>query len=89
MASWKAIVGAALFAAATPGVAEIDPELLAGMEARSIGPAGMSGRIASVEAVESNPDIIYVGTATGGVWKSINAGLSWEPIFDDQPVAAG
>ncbi|MDX1388755.1 MAG: hypothetical protein R3344_06170, partial [Acidobacteriota bacterium] len=88
MATWKAMVGAVLLAAATPGIAEIDPELLAGMKARSIGPAGMSGRIASIEAVESNPDIIYVGTATGGVWKSVNAGLNWEPIFDDQPVAA-
>jgi len=67
---------------------EIDPELLAGMKARSIGPAGMSGRIADIVAVESNPDIIYVGTASGGVWKSENAGLTWTPIFDEQPVAS-
>ncbi len=81
---------AALLAAvlATPLHAQIDPELLAGMEARSIGPAGMSGRIASIDAVASNPDIIYVGAATGGVWKSVNGGLNWEPIFDDHPVAA-
>ena len=65
-----------------------DPDLLAGMELRSIGPAGMSGRVADIEAVVSDPDTIYVGAATGGVWKSINGGLSWEPIFDDQPVAA-
>jgi photosystem II stability/assembly factor-like uncharacterized protein len=68
--------------------AQVDPELLAGMKARSIGPAGMSGRIASIEAVDSNPDIIYVGTATGGVWKSESGGITWTPIFDDQPVAA-
>jgi photosystem II stability/assembly factor-like uncharacterized protein len=68
--------------------AQVDPALLAGMKARSIGPAGMSGRIASIEAVEANPDIIYVGTATGGVWKSENAGLTWTPIFDEQPVHA-
>lgn len=67
---------------------KIDPELLAGMKARSIGPAGMSGRIADIEAVETNPDIIYLGTATGGVWKSANGGFNWTPIFDDQPVAA-
>lgn len=72
----------------SPLPAQIDPELLAGMKARSIGPAGMSGRIAAIEAVVSNPDIIYVGAATGGVWKSENAGLTWTPIFDDQPVAA-
>ncbi|MDZ7292912.1 MAG: hypothetical protein ONB44_22390 [candidate division KSB1 bacterium] len=68
--------------------AQIDPDLLAGMKARSIGPAGMSGRIADITAVESNPDIIYVGASTGGVWKSVNAGLTFTPVFDDQPVAA-
>jgi photosystem II stability/assembly factor-like uncharacterized protein len=78
-----ALVPAAAFAASS-----VDPDLLAGLRARSIGPAAMSGRIAAVEAVESNPDILYTATATGGVWKSVNAGLSWTPIFDDQPVAA-
>ncbi len=68
--------------------ADIDPGLLAGMKARSIGPASMSGRIASIDSVHSNPDTVYVGAATGGVWKSENAGLNWTPVFDDQPVAA-
>lgn len=68
--------------------AEIDPELLAGMKARSIGPAAMSGRVAAIDAVESNPDIVYAGAATGGLWKSTNGGLSFTPVFDDQPVAA-
>jgi photosystem II stability/assembly factor-like uncharacterized protein len=67
---------------------QIDPELLAGMEARAIGPAGMSGRVADVVAAPSDPTIVYVGAATGGVWKSVSGGLSFEPIFDDQPVAA-
>ena len=48
----------------------------------------MSGRVAAIDAVESNPDIVYVGAATGGVWKSTNGALSFTPIFDDQPVAA-
>jgi photosystem II stability/assembly factor-like uncharacterized protein len=68
--------------------AAIDPGLLAGMSARSIGPAGMSGRVASVVAVESNPNIVYAGAAAGGVWKSVNGGLTWTPVFDDQPVAS-
>jgi photosystem II stability/assembly factor-like uncharacterized protein len=68
--------------------APIDPDLLAGMKARSIGPAVMSGRVTSIDAVASNPDVIYVGAAAGGVWKSVNGGLSWNPIFDDQPVAS-
>src|SRR5207302_8835581 len=37
--------------------------------------------------VESNPDIIYVGTAAGGVFKTTNGGITWEPIFDDQPTS--
>ncbi|HJQ35947.1 MAG TPA: hypothetical protein VKB93_02300 [Thermoanaerobaculia bacterium] len=68
--------------------AQIDPDLLAGLKARSIGPASMSGRVAAIDVVESNTDIVYVGAATGGVWKSTNGGLSFTPIFDDQPVAA-
>ncbi|MFD2247891.1 exo-alpha-sialidase [Pontibacter ruber] len=55
------------------------------MKARSIGPAVMSGRITAIDAVVSNPDIMYVGAASGGVWKSENGGVSWNPIFDDQP----
>jgi photosystem II stability/assembly factor-like uncharacterized protein len=66
----------------------VDPDLLAGLEARSIGPAAMSGRVAAVDAVESNPDVIWVGAASGGVWKSVNGGLTWTPLFDDQPVAS-
>ena len=68
--------------------AQVDADLLAGIEARSIGPAGMSGRVADVVAAPSDPTIVYVGAATGGVWKSTNGGLSFAPIFDDQPVAA-
>jgi photosystem II stability/assembly factor-like uncharacterized protein len=69
-------------------LAAVDPSLLAGLKARSIGPAAMSGRIASIESSAANPGIVYVGTATGGVWKSVNGGLTWQPIFDDQPVAS-
>ncbi|HYO15732.1 MAG TPA: hypothetical protein VE685_21245 [Thermoanaerobaculia bacterium] len=77
-----------LIALSTAPLAAVDPDLLAGMKARSIGPAGMSGRVAAIAAVESNPDVVYVGAASGGVWKSINGGLTWEPLFDDQPVAS-
>jgi photosystem II stability/assembly factor-like uncharacterized protein len=68
--------------------AQIDPDLLAGLKARSIGPASMSGRVAAIDVVESNTDIVYVGAATGGLWKSTNGGLSFTPVFDEQPVAA-
>jgi len=56
------------------------------MKARSIGPAGMSGRVTAIDAVISNPRIIYVGTASGGVWKTTSGGTGWDPVFDDQQV---
>lgn len=55
---------------------------------REVGPANPSGRITDVEAVESAPHIIYLGTATGGVWRTVNAGITFEPLFDDQPTAS-
>lgn len=65
-----------------------DNDYFAGFKARSIGPAGMSGRIAAIEVVANNPKIIYIGAATGGLWKSINGGITWKPIFDDQPTSS-
>lgn len=54
------------------------------MKFRSIGPAGMSGRITAIDVDLSNPDRIFAGAASGGVWLSENGGTSWKPIFDDQ-----
>src|SRR6185437_14336703 len=51
---------------------------------RSIGPAIMSGRISDLAVYEANPAIFYVGSAHGGVWKTTNAGTSFEPQFQDQ-----
>ncbi len=53
---------------------------------RCIGPAGMSGRIVAIDAVVNNPDCIYIGAASGGVWKTENSGNSWTPVFDEQPL---
>jgi photosystem II stability/assembly factor-like uncharacterized protein len=93
--SFPAVAAAALLtlatfgvAAAAPARAALDPSLLAGMEARSLGPATMSGRVAAVESSPSHPEIVWVGAATGGVWKSTDGGISFDPVFDDQPVAA-
>src|SRR4029077_7520768 len=52
---------------------------------RAVGPVNMGGRIDDVEAVESDPSVIYVGAATGGVWKTTNNGATWAPVFDSQP----
>jgi len=56
------------------------------MKPRNIGPAGMSGRVTAIDAVNSNPNIVFLGTASGGVWKTENAGASWTPVFDEQPI---
>lgn len=48
----------------------------------------MSGRMADVEGVPGDPSIIYVGSASGGVWKSINGGTTWTPIFDKESVTS-
>lgn len=56
------------------------------IKTRSIGPAGMSGRVTAIDALYSNPDLIYLGTASGGVWKTENGGISWQPVFDEQPI---
>ena len=42
----------------------------------------MSGRITSIDAVVSNPNIIWLGAASGGFWKTENSGVSWNPVFD-------
>jgi len=74
--------------AAAPGAAATDYEgILKPLRFREIGPAAMGGRIDDFAVVESNPNIIYVGTASGGVFKTINGGTTWQPIFDDQPVS--
>jgi photosystem II stability/assembly factor-like uncharacterized protein len=65
-----------------------DPKVLENLEWRNIGPANMMGRVADIEGVPGDPDVVYVGSASGGVWKSVDAGISWKPIFDKEPVAS-
>lgn len=62
--------------------AALDASLLSGLKLRSIGPAFMSGRIADIAIDHNNPNIWYVGAGSGGVWKTTNAGTTFEPIFD-------
>ncbi len=55
------------------------------LEWREVGPTIMGGRVADLAVVESDPSTFYVGTGTGGLWKTINHGTTFESIFDDQP----
>jgi len=54
---------------------------------RSIGPAIMGGRIDDIAAVENDPKVVYIGAASGGIWKTTNAGTTWEPLFDNESVS--
>ena len=54
---------------------------------RELGPAIMGGRIDDFAVVESDPHIVYVGVASGGVWKTTNDGTTWQPIFDKESVS--
>src|SRR5215472_14697624 len=58
--------------------------VLKNLKFRSIGPAEMGGRIDDLAIVESDPRIIYVGAAAGGIFKSVNGGATWKAIFEDQ-----
>lgn len=55
---------------------------------RNIGPANMSGRVSDIEALDEDFTTVLVGSASGGVWKSVNAGITWEPIFDTYGAAS-
>ncbi|MDX1404174.1 MAG: hypothetical protein R3192_06540 [Woeseiaceae bacterium] len=55
-----------------------------GLEFREIGPAKMAGRIADIVIDQSDPSTWYVGVGSGGVWKTVNGGTTWTPVFDDE-----
>ncbi len=59
---------------------------LGGLKFRNIGPAFTSGRIADIVVHPEDDNIWYVAVGSGGVWKTTNAGVTWSPVFDDQPV---
>jgi len=58
------------------------------LEWRNVGPVNMSGRVTDVEGVPGRPQVVYVGAASGGVWKTTDGGLTFKPLFDDQPNAS-
>jgi len=88
----RSFAGAILFAAFFAAVAlaqqvKFDAATVSGLPARNIGSAAMSGRIAAVDAREKDGRItLFVGSASGGVWKSVNGGTTFKPVFDRQSV---
>jgi photosystem II stability/assembly factor-like uncharacterized protein len=69
---------------------KIDTETISGLGARPIGPAVMSGRVAAIDAVSEQGRLtVYVGSASGGVWKSVNGGTTFKPVFDKYTMSIG
>jgi photosystem II stability/assembly factor-like uncharacterized protein len=91
MCSSKFILPAALFLCAIVSRAEETPYTsasISGLGARNIGSATMSGRISALAAARepSGKITVFVGAASGGVWKSDDGGTRYRPVFDEQPV---
>ena len=84
-----ALAPAALIAAPAQNTAPtFDSSIISGLGARNIGSAAMSGRISSLDAITAADGklTLWVGAASGGVWKSLDGGTTFTPVFDDQPV---
>jgi photosystem II stability/assembly factor-like uncharacterized protein len=83
-------LAAAALLSSTPLAAQsaLPATALGDLEFREIGPTIMSGRVSDIDAIEADPATFYVATATGGVWKTTNMGISFEPIFTDQATSS-
>src|SRR5580704_2065615 len=74
-------------AASAQQAVKFDAATISGLPVRNIGSATMSGRIAAVAAVNENARLtVFIGAASGGVWKSVNGGTTFKPVFDRQSV---
>jgi len=79
---------AALAAQDQPASESKTPDVLAHLNFRDLGPATAGGRVAAVAGIPGNPNIYYVGAAGGGVWKTVDGGLTWKAIFTHAKTAS-
>jgi photosystem II stability/assembly factor-like uncharacterized protein len=85
---WLAAVAAiSMTSAGTAGASTAEPDHESDFKFRFVGPK-VGNRIAAVAGVAGDPSVYYAGAASGGVWKSVDGGNRWEPVFDKQPAAA-
>ena len=68
---------------------KVDAAALGGLKARMVGPAVMSGRITAIDCVTKDPRTMYIGTADGGVWKSVDGGVTVKQVFKDHTMSIG
>jgi photosystem II stability/assembly factor-like uncharacterized protein len=80
------VIGLLTARAADTAAQALSPAILKTFSFRSIGPTRASGRFVDVAVPLQQPTTIYMATGSGGLWKSVNNGTTWEPIFDNQPV---
>jgi photosystem II stability/assembly factor-like uncharacterized protein len=77
-----------LVAAGQSAPSEKAADIFANLSFRNLGPAVAGGRVAAVAGVPGEPNVYYVGAAGGGVWKTVDGGLSWKAIFTHEPTAS-
>src|SRR5579863_8442967 len=89
LACLTGLIGTVVFCGlgAAQSVPEISPNMYSGLKWRLIGPF-RGGRSVAAAGVPSEPDTYYFGAVGGGVWKTINSGRTWQPIFDHEPVSS-
>ena len=89
-AAFHQLIGAVVFCAAAWSVQaqqpQINPEVYSQLGFRYIGPVG--NRTTAVVGVPGNPNVYYVGAASGGIFKSTDGGVHWDPVFDAEPVSS-
>ena len=66
----------------------LDSATIAGFRWRNVGPSNFMGRLSDVQGIPSPSKTVYVAAAAGGIWKSMNNGVTWKPIFDDKDVVS-
>src|SRR5678810_667163 len=87
------IAGGAAYATTSPSPSasttptpQIDPKLFSRMQWRQVGPF-RGGRALAIEGVLGEPNVWYFGAVAGGVWKTVDGGANWTPLFDKQDIS--
>ena len=82
-------IGVAVAAGAPVSAATLDSDTFGVVTPRPLGPAVMSGRVSAMDAALTEPLTLWIGAASGGVWKSADGGVTFEPVFDEHPQSIG